>query len=75
MRPREKSTELYASSKEEFNNEPVVFCKHCLSLAIRVIDREDDDLDYCDHCGSTDLGKTDIETWEFMYKQRILKKL
>lgn len=39
--------------KEEYNNIPVVYCKHCLSLAIR----NSDGIDYCDKCGGTETGE------------------
>lgn len=28
------------------------------------------DFDYCDECGSTNIGETDIETWRDLYKER-----
>lgn len=54
---------------KEFNNEPVFYCKHCLSLRIKAVPGMKD-LDYCDECGATDIAQTDIETWEKMYKER-----
>lgn len=58
------------SPKEEYNNIPVVYCKNCLSLKIRVLD---EDVDYCDDCGSTELASTDIETWKEMWEKRYNK--
>lgn len=55
--------------KEEYNNEPVYYCKQCLSLRILGIPGIED-LDFCDDCGSTNIGTTDIHTWEDLYKQR-----
>lgn len=53
----------------DYNAEPVYYCKHCLSLNIKnVLYMED--LDYCDKCGSTDIEKTDIDTWRELYKDR-----
>ena len=52
------------------DNELVVYCPHCLSLNIRVIDREDESLDYCDDCGNTTLDTVDINTWEDMYQAK-----
>lgn len=49
--------------KEEYNNIPVVYCKHCLSLAIR----NSDGIDYCDKCGGTETGEAHIHEWEKMY--------
>lgn len=50
-----------------YNNEPVVYCKHCLSLKIMILDN---DMDYCDNCGCTDTDTTDITSWEEMYKKK-----
>ena len=52
--------------KEEFNNVPVLYCKHCLSLAILNVDGTD----YCDKCGGTDIGEAHIHEWEKMYGQK-----
>lgn len=54
-------------SKDEYNSEPVVFCKKCLSLKILSIN---DEIDYCDDCGSTDIDTANIEDWEEMYKKK-----
>lgn len=58
--------ELNKNNKEVFNEEPVVYCKHCLSLAIR----NSGDTDYCDKCGGTDIESTNIIEWEELYKQK-----
>ncbi len=50
-----------------YDDEPVVYCKHCLSLAVRILD---DNVDYCDICGSTDTESADITSWEMMYKDK-----
>lgn len=52
-----------------YNDEPVFYCKSCLSLKIKTV-ASGLDLDYCDECGSTDIGQTDIETWRRLYKER-----
>lgn len=54
-------------SKEEYNKIPVVYCKNCLSLKIRILS---DNVDYCDKCGCTDTDSTDIESWREMYKKK-----
>ena len=56
------------------DNDMVVYCPHCLSLAIRVMYREDESLDYCDECGNTDIEKTDFSTWEKMYEDKYGQK-
>lgn len=53
-------------SKSEYDNEPVFYCKHCLSLKIR--DAGLPDLLYCDDCGSADILTASIVEWEEMYK-------
>lgn len=55
----------------EYNKEPVHYCKHCLSLKIRVLG---EDTDFCDNCGSTDTEITDITSWEIMYENQYGKK-
>lgn len=55
--------------KEQYNNEPVFYCKSCLSLKVKTV-VVDSDLDYCDECGSTDIGQTSIEEWRRLYKER-----
>lgn len=56
-------------SKEEYNNEPVFYCKSCLSLRVKQV-MAGLDLDYCDECGSTDIEEIDIESWRSMYRER-----
>lgn len=59
------STETH--SKEYYNEEPVTYCKKCLSLKIMSLN---DDIDYCDECGCTDTDSTDIETWRELYRKK-----
>lgn len=54
----------------EYNKEPVVYCKHCLSLNIRILDGNND---FCDTCGSTETDSTDIFTWMNLYKNKYNK--
>ena len=56
----------------DYNSLPVVYCKHCLSLKVMILD---DDTDYCDICGSTDTEETDILSWERLYEERYGKPL
>jgi Zn finger protein HypA/HybF involved in hydrogenase expression len=57
------------NSKQEYNEEPVFYCKNCLSLKIKTV-QVDSNLDYCDECGSTDIAQTNIEEWRNIYKNR-----
>lgn len=52
---------------EEYDQVPVYYCRQCLSLRIKSINSY---VDYCDECGSTDIGETDIFTWKKMYKEK-----
>ena len=56
----------------DYDSIPVRYCKTCLSLRIKSVDEEHDEdfLEYCDECGSTDIDETDIHTWEKMYEQK-----
>ena len=55
--------------KQNYNEEPVFYCKGCLSLKIRNIPSMEDS-EFCDECSSTDIGQCSIEEWEKMYTER-----
>lgn len=57
-------------TKEDYNDEPVIYCTHCLSLAIRV----SENTDYCDDCGSTDLDTININDWNELFEKRYNKR-
>lgn len=67
--------EEWMKDVDEYNKEPVHYCKHCLSLNIQIMDDDFDTgfLDFCADCGSTDIEQTDIHTWEKMYEQKYKK--
>ena len=56
-------------SIEDYNSEPVYYCKHCLSLAVLNIPDVPDTC-YCDKCGSTDIASSSIEEWEELYQKK-----
>lgn len=60
------------NTKDEYNEEPVYFCTHCLSL--KIVGVEDTDLSYCEECGNTDIMTTSIENWERLYQERYGEK-
>lgn len=60
--------ELHNNS--EYNEEPVFYCKRCLSLAVKTLGG----YDYCADCGCTEIATTDIDTWLEMYKQKYGKE-
>lgn len=49
-----------------YNDDPVFYCKNCLSLKIRNVEHLENS-EYCDDCGSTDIGKAHINEWDAMY--------
>lgn len=53
--------------ENDYNAIPVHYCKNCLSLKIMILDES---TDYCDDCGCTETGSTDINTWEEMYRKK-----
>jgi hypothetical protein len=55
--------------KEQYDEEPVFYCKRCLSLNIRQIPGAEDQ-EYCDDCGSANIGSASIEEWEEMYRKK-----
>lgn len=54
-----------------YNNEPVVYCKHCLSLKIRTVE----DTDYCEKCGNVETEEASIYDWEKLYEVKYGYKL
>lgn len=52
------------NTKEDYNNIPVSYCKHCLSLAIYT----SGDVIYCDKCGSVEIVEGHIEKWEGLHQ-------
>lgn len=62
---------MVKTSKEEYNNEPVLFCTCCLSLRIKSLEGM---IDYCDDCGQTNIRQTHIDHWEELYEEKYGKK-
>ena len=57
------------NQKQQYNDEPVFYCKQCLSLKIRNVPNMEDS-DYCDDCGSTDIASMHVSEWEKLYKNK-----
>lgn len=53
-------SDMYLTHPSQYEDEPVFYCKHCHSLRIMVGDGFGD---YCDDCGSTDIGQCHINEW------------
>lgn len=49
------------NTENEYNDEPVYYCRNCLSLRILRVDGSKEC--YCDKCTSTHIGSTDIFTY------------
>ena len=60
-----------SSMKKEksYDDEPVWYCKRCLSLNIKQMPHMKGQ-DYCSDCGATDLASADIEEWKELYKKK-----
>lgn len=56
--------------KSPYNDEPVFYCKSCLSLAIQIIGVPEDGDSVCIKCNRTDIGQTNIFEWREMYKEK-----
>ena len=52
-------------AKEEYNDEPVLYCQNCLNLTIKTL--RNTTIDYCTNCGDTNIGSAHIIQWEAMY--------
>lgn len=51
----------------DYDDEPVYYCKYCLSL-----DNPElvGDIEYCKYCGSTEFEKDSIENWENKFEEK-----
>lgn len=56
---------------ESYNEEPVFYCKHCLSLAIKNISIGD----CCMDCGSMSIGKATLDEYDMLYMNKYGKKV
>jgi hypothetical protein len=54
--------------KPEYDDEPIFYCKDCLSLRVR--DAGSLNLLYCEDCSNTDIGETTIDKWVQMYEDK-----
>lgn len=53
----------------KYNDEPVYYCKDCLSLRIKEL-APNSEIDYCDECGSTNIEQTHIDEWSKLYEHK-----
>ena len=56
-----------STQTSNYNDEPVHYCKYCLSL-----DNPEmlDGTEYCKYCGSTEFEDSHIEEWEKQFEQK-----
>lgn len=54
----------------QYDEEPVFYCKDCLSLNIVTMDKT---YDYCAKCGSSHVGVDFVQNWVQMYKDKYRK--
>tara|TARA_R110000796_G_scaffold76234_3_gene170666 strand:+ start:263 stop:604 length:342 start_codon:yes stop_codon:yes gene_type:complete len=60
-------------TKNIINNEPITYCKTCLSIHIKTVELPETkhgNVDYCVPCGNTELEEAHIEQWEDLYEEK-----
>ena len=62
---------LQMADNNTYDDEPVWYCRECLSLAI--VDAGG--RDYCKACGCTDTVPAPFERWEWLYRNKYGKPL
>ena len=55
----------------DYNEEPVFYCRNCLSLKIM----DGGFIDYCDNCNSTDTDTASLEEYDEMHLKRFGRKV
>ena len=55
--------------KQEYNQEPVYYCRKCLHLKIGYVAVLEGS-EYCEDCNSTNIEKATIEEWDKMFFNR-----
>lgn len=59
------------TTQNEYNNEPVHYCKHCLYLGNpKEVDLAGTNVEYCPYCGSTDFEDSHISEWEQKFEAK-----
>lgn len=64
-------------NKSQYNDEPVEYCKVCLSLNIHTLTSGKDitdDIAYCGDCGNSEVDSTHIVLHNRMYKEKYGKR-
>jgi len=60
---------VFRMTKEDYDNEPVYYCKQCLSLNIRQFPNLPDRW-YCGDCGTSETAEASFDEWKEMYRKR-----
>lgn len=55
-------------SKKEYNDEPIFYCKNCLSLSIKEISNAG--LHVCLECGTPKQEESTVDEWNQLYIER-----
>lgn len=55
--------------REVYEDDPVYYCKRCLSLNIRQVPMATDQ-SYCEDCGTVDIACSSFEEWDEMYVEK-----
>lgn len=55
--------------KESYDDEPVYYCKRCLSLNICQMPMVES-MCYCGNCGTTEIAETSFEEWDEMFVEK-----
>lgn len=55
--------------KDNYDDEPVYYCKRCLSLNIKEMPFFKD-ASYCAECTNTDIGIASIDEWKELYRKK-----
>ena len=61
-------------TKKDYNDIPVAYCTKCISLRVVSLTgikrlQNNNPIDYCDNCGSTEIRETHIENFKLKYKK------
>ena len=55
--------------RESYDDDPVYYCKRCLSLKIHQMPMIESQY-YCGDCGNVDIGEASFEEWDEMYVEK-----
>ena len=55
--------------KDSYDDEPVYYCKRCLSLNIKEVPISSEQ-SYCEDCGTVDVAVSSFEEWDELYVEK-----